>query len=214
MRQEAELLKKRFHDAFWCEEISTYAIALDGNKQRCQVRSSNAGHTLFSGIVSESHADRIIAELGSENYFSGWGIRTIAAGEARYNPMSYHNGSVWPHDNALISYGLQRTKNKALAVEILSGLFDASIFLESHRCLSYSVALRNAMEWLLHFTLWPAHPRLGQQALFFWCFKPAWEWRSWRLIASCVSSIRCCPNRYPRCEFEDCKSDPRWLIWS
>jgi glycogen debranching enzyme len=133
LRQEAETLKKRFHKAFWCEEISTYAIALDGSKQRCQIRSSNAGHTLFPGIASEIHADRIIAELGSENYFSGWGIRTIAAGEARYNPMSYHNGSVWPHDNALISYGLSRAKNKALAGDILTGLFDASIFLESHR---------------------------------------------------------------------------------
>jgi glycogen debranching enzyme len=131
--QEADLLKKRFHDAFWCEEISTYAMALDGKKQRCQIRSSNAGHTLFSGIVPESHADRIISELGSEEYFSGWGIRTIAVGEARYNPMSYHNGSVWPHDNALIAYGLSRAKNKALAGEILTGLFDASIFLESHR---------------------------------------------------------------------------------
>jgi glycogen debranching enzyme len=130
---EAELLKKRFHEAFWCEEISTYAMALDGNKQQCQIRSSNAGHTLFSGIVSENHADRIIAELGSENYFSGWGIRTIAAGEARYNPMSYHNGSVWPHDNALIAYGLSRAKNKALAGQLLTGLFEASIFLESHR---------------------------------------------------------------------------------
>jgi glycogen debranching enzyme len=133
LRHEAELLKKRFHDAFWCEEISTYAIALDGNKQRCRIRSSNAGHTLFTGIASESHADRIIAELGSDSYFSGWGIRTIAAGEARYNPMSYHNGSVWPHDNALISYGLRQAKNKALAVDILTGLFDASFFLESHR---------------------------------------------------------------------------------
>jgi len=133
LRREAELLKKRFHNAFWCEEISTYAIALDGNKQRCQIRSSNAGHTLFSGIVSEDHADRIIAELRSRNYFSGWGIRTIAAGEARYNPMSYHNGSVWPHDNALIAYGLSGANNKALAAEILTGLFDASISLESHR---------------------------------------------------------------------------------
>ena len=127
------MLKERFHDAFWCEEISTYAIALDGSKQRCQIRSSNAGHTLLSGIASESHADRIIAELGSEDYFSGWGIRTIAAGEARYNPMSYHNGSVWPHDNALISYGLLRAKNKTLAGVILTGLLNASIFLESHR---------------------------------------------------------------------------------
>jgi glycogen debranching enzyme len=133
LRREAELLKKRFHDAFWCEEISTYAVALDGNKQRCQIRSSNAGQTLFSGIVSEKHVDKIIAELRSQNYFSGWGIRTIAAGEARYNPMSYHNGSVWPHDNALIAYGLSGANNKALAGEILTGLFDASIFLESHR---------------------------------------------------------------------------------
>ena len=147
LRQEAELLKKRFHDAFWCEEISTYAMALDGNKQRCQIRSSNAGHTLFTGIFSENHADRIIAELGSESYFSGWGIRTIAAGEARYNPMSYHNGSVWPHDNALIAFGLSRAKNKALAGEILTGLFEASIFLESHRLpeLFCGFAKRNGM---------------------------------------------------------------------
>ena len=133
LRQEAESLKKRFHDAFWCEEISSYALALDGDKQRCQIRSSNAGHTLLTGIASEDHAERIIAELGSEKYFSGWGIRTIAAGEARYNPMSYHNGSVWPHDNALIAYGLTRAKNKALAGQVLTGLFDASISLDSHR---------------------------------------------------------------------------------
>lgn len=131
--QEAESLKKRFHNAFWCEEISSYAIALDGKKQRCQVRSSNAGHTLFTGLASEDHAARIVGELGSEKYFSGWGIRTIATGEARYNPMSYHNGSVWPHDNGLIAYGLIRAKNKTLAGQVLTGLFDASIFLESHR---------------------------------------------------------------------------------
>jgi glycogen debranching enzyme len=133
LRQEAESLKKRFQDAFWCEEISSYAIALDGDKQRCQIRSSNAGHTLCTGIAMENHAERIIAELGSEKYFSGWGIRTIAAGEARYNPMSYHNGSVWPHDNALIAYGLTRAKNKTLAGQVLTGLFDASLFLEGHR---------------------------------------------------------------------------------
>jgi glycogen debranching enzyme len=133
LRREAESLKRRFDDAFWCEEISSYAIALDGDKQRCQIRSSNAGHTLCTGIASEEHAERIIAELGSEKYFSGWGIRTIAAGEARYNPMSYHNGSVWPHDNAMIAYGLTRAKNKALAGQVLSGLFNASQFLDAHR---------------------------------------------------------------------------------
>jgi glycogen debranching enzyme len=133
LSQQAEALRKRFHDSFWCEEISSYAIALDGNKQRCQIRSSNAGQTLFTGIASEEYAARIIAELGSEKYFSGWGVRTVALGEARYNPMSYHNGSVWPHDNALIAYGLSRTKNKSLAAQILNGLFEASMFLDSHR---------------------------------------------------------------------------------
>ena len=131
--QEAESLKKRFDAEFWCEEISSYALALDGDKRRCQIRSSNAGQTLFTGIASDSHAGRIITELGSEKYFSGWGIRTIAMGESRYNPMAYHNGSIWPHDNALIAYGLTLAKNKALAGRILTGLFDASIFFASHR---------------------------------------------------------------------------------
>jgi glycogen debranching enzyme len=85
LRQEADSLKKRFDAEFWCEEISSYALALDGDKRRCQVRSSNAGQTLFTGIASDSHAGRIVTELGSEKYFSGWGIRTIAVGESRYN---------------------------------------------------------------------------------------------------------------------------------
>ncbi len=131
--QAAERLKKRFHEAFWCEKISSYAIALDGAKRRCEIRSSNAGHTIFTGIALEEHAEKIIAELTTEKYFSGWGIRTIAAGEARYNPMSYHNGSVWPHDNALIASGLGRAKNKSLASRILKGLFEASLYLDSHR---------------------------------------------------------------------------------
>jgi glycogen debranching enzyme len=133
LRREADTLKRRFHDAFWCEEISSYAIALDGNKQKCRIRSSNAGHALFTGIASDDHTERIIRELGSAKYFSGWGIRTIATGEARYNPIAYHNGSIWPHDNALIAYGLSRRKNKDLAVRVLAGLFEASTFMESGR---------------------------------------------------------------------------------
>ena len=82
-------------------EIGSYAIALDGEKRQCQVRSSNAGHALFTGIASEEHARQIHRQLRSEKYFSGWGVRTVATTEVRYNPMSYHNGSVWPHDNAL-----------------------------------------------------------------------------------------------------------------
>jgi glycogen debranching enzyme len=133
LRREATSLKRRFQEEFWSEEIFSYAIALDGNKQKCRLRSSNAGHTLFTGIASDDHTGRIIQELGSEKYFSGWGIRTIAAGEARYNPIAYHNGSIWPHDNALIAFGLSHEKNKALAGRVLVGLFEASTFMESSR---------------------------------------------------------------------------------
>ena len=93
----------QFEQAFWCEEIGTYALALDGEKRPCRVRASNAGHALFTGIASPERARRVAASLMSPEGFSGWGIRTVAHGEARYNPMSYHNGSVWPHDNALIA---------------------------------------------------------------------------------------------------------------
>jgi glycogen debranching enzyme len=133
LRKEAALLKDRFHEAFWCEKMSSYAIALDGEKRRCEVRSSNAGQILFTGLGSADHCRKIVSELESEIFYSGWGVRTIAASEARYNPMSYHNGSVWPHDNALIAYGLSGQKDKALAERILTGLFDASVFFDLHR---------------------------------------------------------------------------------
>jgi glycogen debranching enzyme len=133
LRKEAAVLKDRFHKAFWSEKISSYAIALDGEKRRCEVRSSNAGQILFTGLGSADHCRRLVSELESEVFYSGWGVRTIAAGQARYNPMSYHNGSVWPHDNALIAYGLRNEKDKALVEEILTGLFDASIFFDLHR---------------------------------------------------------------------------------
>ncbi len=130
---EAKTLRQRFEDQFWCPDLSTYALALDGRKRRCRVRSSNAGHCLFSGIASRDRARRVAACLTSEASFSGWGIRTIATTEARYNPMSYHNGSVWPHDNALIAAGFARYGLKSEALKILTGLFDASLFFDLHR---------------------------------------------------------------------------------
>jgi glycogen debranching enzyme len=131
--REAEELRRRFHKAFWCEKISMYALALDKEKRQCQVRSSNAGQCLFSGIASAEQARRIAESLLSDEFFSGWGIRTIASSEVRYNPMSYHNGSVWPHDNALIAYGLSENENKDLPCKVLTGFLNASNFLESHR---------------------------------------------------------------------------------
>ena len=131
--KEAETLREKFETAFWCEEISSYALALDGKKQQCRVRASNAGHCLFAGIASEEHARRVAATLTDETSFSGWGIRTVATSEARYNPMSYHDGSVWPHDNSLIAAGFARYDLKASAAMVLAGLLDASLFLDLHR---------------------------------------------------------------------------------
>jgi glycogen debranching enzyme len=133
LEQQAEELRERFERAFWCEEISTYCLALDGAKRSCEVRASNAGHLLFAGIASPPRAWRVAHTLLNESSFSGWGIRTLDSTEARYNPMSYHNGSVWPHDNALIALGMARCGRKDGAVRIFSGLFDACNGLDLHR---------------------------------------------------------------------------------
>jgi glycogen debranching enzyme len=130
---QAEALRRRFNEAFWCEELGMYALALDGQKRACRVRTSNAGQCLLSGIADPNRARRIAEELSGESFFTGWGIRTVASTERRFNPMSYHNGSVWPHDNALIAAGFARYGHGDLARRILTGLFDASIAVDLHR---------------------------------------------------------------------------------
>ena len=129
----ARELRERFQKRFWCPEIGVYALALDGEKRPCRVRSSNAGQCLMSGIAAAEHAAAIVKSLTEEAFCSGWGVRTIADTEARYNPMSYHNGSIWPHDNALIAAGVAGAPQKALAARILEALFDASTYFESSR---------------------------------------------------------------------------------
>jgi glycogen debranching enzyme len=133
LERRAEALREAFERAFWCEELGTYALALDGEKEPCRVRSSNAGHCLLGGIASRDRARRVAEGLLSADAFSGWGIRTIASSEVRYNPMSYHNGSVWPHDNALIGAGLARYGFTDLLVPPMTGLFEASRFVDLHR---------------------------------------------------------------------------------
>jgi glycogen debranching enzyme len=130
---EAEQLQERFEEAFWCEEFGTYALALDGAKQPCRVRTSNAGQLLFTGIVREDRARRVAADLMSQKFFSGWGIRTVARGEARHNPMSYHDGSIWPHDNALIALGFARYGLKHSVAHLFKGLFDAASYMDLRR---------------------------------------------------------------------------------
>jgi glycogen debranching enzyme len=133
LASQAELLRERFEARFWCEELSTYALALDGAKEPCRVVASNAGQLLFTGIVSAERAQRVARTLVSPAAFSGWGIRTIAASEARYNPMSYHNGSVWPHDNALIAMGLARYGLQGAAAQVFSALFAAASYMDLRR---------------------------------------------------------------------------------
>ena len=123
---QAEALRARFHAAFWCEAIGTYAMALDGAGRPCAVRSSNAGHCLWTGIATPAAAASIVRQLLAPSSFNGWGVRTLDEREARYNPMSYHNGSIWPHDNALIALGLARYGYRAEAMRILTGLFDTA----------------------------------------------------------------------------------------
>jgi glycogen debranching enzyme len=131
--ERAQALYRRFDEAFWCADIGTYALALDGAKQPCRVRTSNAGHALFAGIASPQHAARVAASLMEKRFFSDWGIRTLAEGEARYNPMSYHNGSIWPHDNGLIAMGLARYGLREPLLRVMQGLFDAAAATELHR---------------------------------------------------------------------------------
>jgi len=133
LRNQAEAIQERFEETFWCDELESYALALDGKKRACRVLASNAGHCLWTGIADRSRAERVARRFEREDFHSGWGIRTLAAGQVRYNPMSYHNGSVWPHDNAIIAAGLARYGFKESAIRILSGLFDATLFLDMSR---------------------------------------------------------------------------------
>lgn len=125
---EAQRLAGAIDRHFWCEDIGTFGIAIDGAGELCRVRTSNAGHVLFANAASDEHARRVAEELMGPSFLSGWGIRTVAEGEARYNPMSYHNGSIWPHDNAMIAIGFANYGFKQRAV----GLFEAMGAAASH----------------------------------------------------------------------------------
>jgi glycogen debranching enzyme len=130
LERAAEALRVAFEDKFWCEDLGTYALALDGDKRPCKVIASNAGHALFSGIVSPERARKVADVLMKRDAFSGWGVRTLACNQGRYNPMSYHNGSVWPHDNAMIALGMARYGLRAPAMAIFTALFDAVHYME------------------------------------------------------------------------------------
>ena len=158
----AQRLRQRFEAAFWIESLGTYALALDGAKRPCQVRASNAGHVLLGGLAAPERAARVAETLMTPDSFSEWGIRTVARGEARYNPISYHNGSVWPHDNGLIAMGFARYGLKEPLLRLLTGLFDAALFLD----------LRRLPELFCGF---PRRPGSGPTAYPVACIPQAWS---------------------------------------
>jgi glycogen debranching enzyme len=131
--QLAEMLHTRFNKVFWCEDVSSYAIAIDGEKRRCCVVASNAGQCLFTGIATQERAVRVAKTLLANDSYSGWGIRTVSRSESRFNPMAYHNGSIWPHDNALIAHGMARYGLTHQANRVFNGLFDAAMYFDLHR---------------------------------------------------------------------------------
>ena len=133
LENQAASLRERFEAAFWCEDLGTYALALDGEKRPCRVRTSNAGHALMAGIARPDRARRVAMSLMQPDFFSGWGVRTVSMGEVRYNPMSYHNGSIWPHDNSMIAMGLERYGMKAGIETIFDGLYRAASYMENRR---------------------------------------------------------------------------------
>jgi glycogen debranching enzyme len=129
----AKTLRSYFNEVFWCEELATYAVALDGEKRCCRVVSSNSGQCLFGGIATQERAERIAQTLLMGESYSGWGIRTISSSESRFNPMAYHNGSVWPHDNALIAYGMAKYGLTQQVNRVFNGMFEAAMCFDLHR---------------------------------------------------------------------------------
>lgn len=177
LKAQAKALRDRFDEVFWCDDLGTYALALDGEKRPCRVRTSNAGHTLFTGIARPERAERLVQTLLSPESFSGWGVRTVAEGEARYNPMSYHNGSIWPHDNALIAQGLADYGYKREAITLLEGLYEVS----------RRVTLRRLPELFCGFIRRPGEgPTLYPVA----CSPQAWASASALMLLGAVLGIR------------------------
>ena len=132
LEREAATLRERFDAAFWCKRgsDSTYALALDGEKRPVDSLTSNIGHLLWSGIVPEARVDTIAQQLLGAELWSGWGVRTMASGDAGYSPLSYHDGTVWPHDNSLIAWGLARSGRRDEMLQILCAQLEAGSYFD------------------------------------------------------------------------------------
>jgi glycogen debranching enzyme len=133
LRDDANDLRRRFNRDYWVEEKACYALALQDGGQPAAVVSSNAGHALWAGIADADKARRVVERLMSDTMFSGWGVRTLAEDERRYNPMGYHLGTIWPHDNSLIAAGFRRYGYEEAAMQIFRGLLEAAMHFEGYQ---------------------------------------------------------------------------------
>jgi glycogen debranching enzyme len=132
LEREAAELKRRFNEDFWVADREYFALALDGDKRQVDSLTSNIGHLLWSGIVDDDKAEAVARHLMGERLFSGWGVRTMAVGDGGYNPIGYHNGTVWPHDNSLVAAGLARYGFRDEAARIAYAMLEAADFF-NHR---------------------------------------------------------------------------------
>ena len=130
LEAQAADLKRRFNHDFWVEDGKYYALALDADGAQVDALASNIGHLLWSGIVDKSRAKALAAHLVGPRLFSGWGVRTLAEGEGRYNPIGYHVGTVWPFDNSFVAWGLRRYGFKEEAARVAAGILDAAEFFQ------------------------------------------------------------------------------------
>jgi glycogen debranching enzyme len=128
LEKEAADLKKRFNQDFWLDDRQYFALAIDGDKRKVDALTSNIGHLLWSGIVDKEKAELCVRHLMSDRLFSGWGVRTMAVGDGGYNPIGYHNGTIWPHDNSIIAWGLKCYGYEEEAIRIIVGILQAATY--------------------------------------------------------------------------------------
>ncbi|MBV8771358.1 MAG: amylo-alpha-1,6-glucosidase [Deltaproteobacteria bacterium] len=198
LNQRAAILRSRFSRDFWLEHERTVALALDADKRPCRVMTSNAGHCLAAGLLNREQAELVADNLMDEAMFNGWGVKTLSSRERRYNPMSYHNGSVWPHDNALVAAGLARAKRRSDAIRILEGLLQAVGYLNT-----------GSLPEL--FCGFPRDERLGPVPYPVACHPQAWSAASIFMIVQTILGIEV--RGFDRKLIIDSAEMPKWLDW-
>ncbi len=196
--ERAARLRSRFSRDFWLERERTVALALDAEKKPCRVMASNAAHCLATGMLNREQAEALAERLMSDEMFTGWGVRTLGSAERRYNPMSYHNGSVWPHDNALAAVGLARIKGRRGVLRILGGLLGAARHLNT-----------GSLPEL--FCGFPRDERLGPVPYPVSCHPQAWSAASVFMIVQAMLGIEV--RGFDRTLVIDSPVMPDWLDW-